>query len=197
MKNKFAAISIMVFILPLTMCSASFARGDELPKQNIVTKESVAEYENPILKLKLDNDMRIEKEKQEQQAIDRQAKVDELIRNLSKYVGVTPYISWASSPSGWDCSGLVMWGYKTIGIDLYHGATRQRDSGTIVSDPQPGDIVVFGWAGEHMTQHSGIYIGDGLMIHSGGREGHVTNIMSVEKWAKWNGNTAVTYTRVF
>jgi cell wall-associated NlpC family hydrolase len=195
MKKKIAAVSIMVFVIPLTMCSGSLAIGEELPKQNIVNEKF--EVGDVILQLKKENDIRIEKEKQEQLAIERQARVERLIANLSKYVGVTPYISWASSPSGWDCSGLVMWGYRTIDIDLYHGATKQRDSGTIVSDPQPGDIVVFGWAGQHMTQHSGIYIGDGLMIHSGGKEGDVTSIVSVDKWAKWNGNTAVTYTRVF
>ena len=194
MNKKFAAIGLVTIIASLTTCSSGVALGSE----NKISKSVYLErdIDNPIVKLKIENDARIEQEKKEQAIAEHKARMSTMLDNLRQYVDVTPYVPYAASPGGWDCSGLVRWAYGTIGIDIWHGATRQRDAGTIVSDPQPGDIVVFGWAGEYQTQHSGIYIGDGMMLHAGGKEGDVTNIMSIEKWANWNGNTAVTYTRI-
>jgi cell wall-associated NlpC family hydrolase len=123
------------------------------------------------------------------------AKVNSVIKKLKKTVGKTPYVFSGSTPYGWDCSGMVMWAYAKLGIDLRHSASSQKNSGKFVKSPKPGDIVAFGWSGWKGAQHVGIYLGNGKMIHAGG-QGDRTSVISVSKWAKMNGNTKVTYTRL-
>lgn len=126
------------------------------------------------------------------------ARLEKMIVSLKKHVGRTPYVPFGSSPSGWDCSGLVRWAYAQIGEDLYHSATVQKKSGELVprDEAKAGDVVAFGWKGYGGAQHSGIYLGEGMMLHAGGRVGYRTEIVSVKQWAKESGNTLVTYTRI-
>jgi cell wall-associated NlpC family hydrolase len=79
-----------------------------------------------------------------------------------RYLGV-PYVWGGASPSGFDCSGLVMYVYAQIGISLPHFAAAQFAEGTPVarSDLQPGDLVFFDG-----LNHVGIYIGDGQFVHA-------------------------------
>lgn len=90
----------------------------------------------------------------------RETKIDKVLDKLKGYVGKTPYVFSGASPRGWDCSGLVMWTYDQLGIELPHSASAQRFVGKRTSHPEPGDIVV--WGG----YHSGIYIGNGKAVHS-------------------------------
>lgn len=80
-----------------------------------------------------------------------------------QYLGV-PYVWGGASPSGFDCSGLVMYVYAQIGIYLPHSAAAQYSAGTPISDSerQPGDLVFFG----SPISHVGIYVGGGTMIHA-------------------------------
>lgn len=119
-----------------------------------------------------------------------------MVKRVKKYAGHTWYVSSGASPSGWDCSGLVTWAYARIGIDLYHSASVQKHSGKIVKEPKVGDIVAFGWRGWSGAQHTGIYLGDGKMLHAGGHRGMRTEVVSISKWAKGSGNTLITYTRI-
>lgn len=63
-----------------------------------------------------------------------------------------PYVSF-------DCSGLVQWCYAQAGISIPRQSTSIKNSGTIVSDPRPGDIC---WTPGHVA----IYIGNGQMIEA-------------------------------
>ena len=74
-----------------------------------------------------------------------------------------PYVYGGSSPSGFDCSGLVAWVYGKLGVSLPHNAAAQYSYGTPVdrSDLRPGDLVFF-----HGLGHVGLYIGRGRMIHA-------------------------------
>ena len=87
----------------------------------------------------------------------------EVVGIAEKYLGV-PYVWGGASPSGFDCSGLVMYCYAQIGISLPHGATdQQRMSHPVPLDSlQPGDLVFFGDAS--FSYHVGIYVGGGQMI---------------------------------
>jgi hypothetical protein len=108
-------------------------------------------------------------------------KIDAAITKLKKYVNKTWYVFSGNTPSGWDCSGLTMWFYEQLGIELEHRASKQEKSGTATKNPMPGDLVVFKYKGYKSGYHVGIYIGDGQMIHAP-RKGEVTRIESVEQF---------------
>lgn len=76
--------------------------------------------------------------------------------------GSTP--GQAGGPGGFDCSGLVMWAFQQAGIALPHSSQALAHGGQPValSDLQPGDVLTF----YSDASHAGIYIGDGLMVHS-------------------------------
>jgi cell wall-associated NlpC family hydrolase len=75
-----------------------------------------------------------------------------------------PYVWGAAGPNAFDCSGLTMWAYKQVGINLPHFTGSQWNAGTHVSrnELQPGDLVFF-YSDRH---HMGMYIGAGKMIHA-------------------------------
>jgi peptidoglycan DL-endopeptidase CwlO len=79
-----------------------------------------------------------------------------------QYLGVR-YAWGGSTPAGFDCSGLVMYVYAQLGIQLPHYAADQYLSGTPISRSslQPGDLVFFDG-----LSHVGIYIGNGQMVHA-------------------------------
>ncbi len=71
---------------------------------------------------------------------------------------------WAGAdPSGFDCSGLVMYAFGKVGIALPHNAAQQFRLGTPVTRDRlvPGDLVFF-----NQLRHNGIYLGDGRFVHS-------------------------------
>ncbi len=75
-----------------------------------------------------------------------------------------PYSWGGAAPGGFDCSGLVMWAFQQAGIALPHSSQAMAHGGQPVSlsDLQPGDVLTF----YSDASHAGLYIGDGMMIHS-------------------------------
>ncbi|GAB3677352.1 C40 family peptidase [Actinocorallia lasiicapitis] len=75
-----------------------------------------------------------------------------------------PYVWGADGPNSYDCSGLTMWAYAQVGINLPHFTGSQWNAGTHVTREQlqPGDLVFF-YGDLH---HVGMYIGDGMMVHA-------------------------------
>ena len=78
------------------------------------------------------------------------------------YLGV-PYVWGGASPSGFDCSGLVMYVYAQLGISLPHYTVAQwgATSHISLSQAQPGDLVFFDGLG-----HVGIYLGNNQFVHA-------------------------------
>lgn len=81
-----------------------------------------------------------------------------VVETASQFIGVSPYVFGGATPDGFDCSGLVKYVFGLHGIDVAHGVSAQAAAGTRVSDPQPGDLVIF------PNFHVGIYAGNGQMI---------------------------------
>jgi cell wall-associated NlpC family hydrolase len=94
-----------------------------------------------------------------------------------RYLGV-PYVWGGASPSGFDCSGFVMYVFAQIGVSLPHSSYAQYGMGAPVSlsQLQPGDLVFFAGA-----SHVGIYIGGGQFIHAPHTGDHV-KISSLSGW---------------
>lgn len=88
-----------------------------------------------------------------------------LVNQASKYLG-TKYVYGGSSPSGFDCSGLVQYSCRQVGISVGRSSRDQYRNGVSVSksDLQVGDLVFFG--NGSTVSHVGIYAGNGQMIHS-------------------------------
>ena len=94
-----------------------------------------------------------------------------------QYLGV-PYRWGGASPSGFDCSGFVMYVYAQVGVSLPHSSYAQYGMGSPVSRDQlqPGDLVFFDGLG-----HVGIYVGGGSFIHAP-HTGDVVKISSMTGW---------------
>ncbi len=83
---------------------------------------------------------------------------EEAVQIAEQYQGV-PYVWSGTDPSGFDCSGLVQYVYKQLGIELDRTSQEQINDGTAVSknELQPGDLVFFG--DPSAPHHVGIYVG--------------------------------------
>ena len=92
-----------------------------------------------------------------------------------QYVG-SPYRWGGASPSGFDCTGFVMWVYSQFGVALPHNEAGQLASGPSVDadDLQPGDVLVFANTYRRGLSHTGIYLGDGQFVHAADERHGVT-----------------------
>jgi cell wall-associated NlpC family hydrolase len=100
------------------------------------------------------------------------------VQAAEREIGV-PYVWGGASPSGFDCSGLIMWAYAQVGIGLPHFSGAQFAGTTHISmaDIQPGDILFYGPGG---SDHEGMYVGGGSMIESPftGSSVHISGVRS-------------------
>ncbi|MGH3539939.1 MAG: transglycosylase family protein [Pseudonocardiaceae bacterium] len=76
----------------------------------------------------------------------------------------TPYVYGGAAPGGFDCSGLVQWIYKQVGITLPRTAAAQSTAGHPVSlnELQPGDLLFFYKPVDHVV----IYVGNGKIAEA-------------------------------
>lgn len=93
-------------------------------------------------------------------------KLPDIVAYVTTRANRTPYVFSGSSTSGWDCSGLVRYTYKRIGIVLPHSADDQAHLGKRVTVPKYGDVVVFAYRGRTDFYHAAIYLGNNLIINA-------------------------------
>lgn len=180
-------IAIGAFALVMTTCSSP-AIGD--PRTSAVVHQQVERPANLIEQAAMDRANLI----RTAALTSNTKKVNKVISQLKGRVHKTWYVFSGATPSGWDCSGLVMWTYEQLGVNLEHRASKQQSAGTKVKSPKAGDIVVFTYNGSKSAYHTAIYVGPDKMIHAGGGKGDSTSIVSISKFA---GKYAkVTYRRI-
>lgn len=107
-----------------------------------------------------------------------------VIQRMSSQMGV-PY-SWgggnAAGPSrgidsgagtvGFDCSGLMLYGFAGVGIKLDHYSGSQYDAGRKIPSSQMrrGDMIFYG---PNASQHVAMYLGNGQMLEAPYTGSHV------------------------
>ncbi|MGY1827051.1 C40 family peptidase [Blastococcus sp. SYSU DS0541] len=96
-----------------------------------------------------------------------------------------PYIWGGTGPGGYDCSGLTWSAYQAAGIEIPRTSRAQSTAGHYVdrASLQPGDLIFF----YDPVGHVGMYIGDGLMVHSS-TFGNPVAVVPVD--SMWGYNTA-------
>ena len=121
------------------------------------------------------------------------APVDDAVVQLAYAQLGMPYVWGGASPqTSFDCSGLVQWVYRQVGVTLPRTAQQQYNvTAPLAPDElQPGDLVFFEYTypGERIT-HVGIYIGSGRMINAP-TTGDVVRIMPIFSDPYWNAHYA-------
>lgn len=95
-------------------------------------------------------------------------KGEQIVQTAAQFKGYAYTWGGMSPSTGFDCSGLVNYVCKQNGISLHRVAQDiYSNDGTWVSKDslQPGDLLFFGY-GPYSVTHTGIYVGNGQMIHA-------------------------------
>ncbi|MEW9069328.1 NlpC/P60 family protein [Lactiplantibacillus plantarum] len=91
-------------------------------------------------------------------SIDGGSSSSSLVNAMEKYGATNKYVWGAAGPSAFDCSGLVEYTLKKMGISFPRTSGEQYKASKHVSNPKPGDLVFFGPGG---SEHVGVYTGNG------------------------------------
>ncbi|HEY7077789.1 MAG TPA: C40 family peptidase [Solirubrobacteraceae bacterium] len=107
-------------------------------------------------------------------------KAEAALHAAEKQLG-TPYLWGGAGPDRFDCSGLMQWAYKQVGVDLPRVAEDQAHVGVPVPRDQlrPGDLIPFADPSGYV-HHIGMYVGDGKFIHAP-HTGDVVKISSLNE----------------
>ena len=75
-----------------------------------------------------------------------------------------PYEWGGTGPNAYDCSGLVQWAFRQVGIALPRTTWEQARAGSAVpfGSMMPGDVVIVNADGSH----EGIYAGGGMLLNA-------------------------------
>ncbi|CAL8968050.1 hypothetical protein PROP_00192 [Propionicimonas sp. T2.31MG-18] len=86
------------------------------------------------------------------------------IRYAVSKVKIGQYVWSRSGPTQFDCSGLMLAAYRSVGISLPHSSSAQSRLGRPVSrsELKPGDLIFW----YHPVHHVGMYIGNGKIVHA-------------------------------
>ncbi|HBG1230839.1 TPA: C40 family peptidase [Clostridioides difficile] len=90
-------------------------------------------------------------------------KAGTVIAEAKKHLG-KPYKWGGNGPSNFDCSGLMVYCFKKVNINLPRTSRQQATSGKKVDEKklQAGDLVFF----HNPVSHVGLYIGNGEFLHA-------------------------------
>ncbi|MBS0367413.1 MAG: C40 family peptidase [Proteobacteria bacterium] len=92
---------------------------------------------------------------------------DRIARAAAAVIG-TAYQFGGADGGGFDCSGLAVYAYGSVGVAIPRTAAGQQQAAHPVTPQQlaPGDLVFFHMHGSGAVDHVGIYAGDGRFVHA-------------------------------
>ena len=95
----------------------------------------------------------------------------------------SPYKYGGTGPDVFDCSGLVTYAHRQVGVAVPRTAAEQFAAATPVnsSDLRPGDLVFFRLDSRGVS-HVGIYAGDNRFVHAPQRGGNVRMASLDDEW---------------
>ena len=123
---------------------------------------------------------------------------DKIVDLAYSMLGVR-YVFGSESRSGVDCSGLIYYIYRQIGVTVPRTSSSYAHFGTAVSrsEMKPGDVIAWDTRkgdGRTSITHVGIYVGNGNMIHASSSNRKVI-LVSVSKYESY-GLKLVTIRRI-
>ena len=95
----------------------------------------------------------------------------EVVPVAKRYLGVR-YVWGGTTPSGFDCSGLMQYSFAKVGISIPRTSRTQFHAGAYIPPNrvdllEPGDMVFFGYNGDpDQIHHVGMYVGGGDFLHA-------------------------------
>lgn len=170
--------------------AAAQANLSDLQQSQQAEVATLAERESRIAGMKADLDAKVAKSKEmlSQLTAKQQAELDAALRGNSAFdmseldpslvnakirgaiqyatskVPNSQYVWGSSGPNSFDCSGLMLAAYRSVGINLPHSSRAQSGIGRPVSrsELKPGDLIFF----YRPIHHVGMYIGNGKFVHA-------------------------------
>ncbi|MCX7746149.1 MAG: C40 family peptidase [Clostridia bacterium] len=127
----------------------------------------------------LPNEKIIQEGYSQMEILDSNSKAALLHRLLVDQLG-KPYVYGDEGPYSFDCSGLVQYVFSKVGILLPRVASDQAEAGLEIekSSLRFGDVVFF--SADGMTiNHTGIYVGNGFMVHAP-KTGEVVKVSRID-----------------
>src|SRR5699024_8672936 len=98
-------------------------------------------------------------------------------------VGTTYVFGGYNPETGLDSSGFINAVFSDKDLERTHEG-MWASNGTQVDDPQPGDVVFFEGTYKDGVSHSGVYVGNGNMVHAGNEDTGVEETsMEIGYWA--------------
>lgn len=156
--------TIIAVVVALTL-NVSSATALQIPTTSVVKQHTQIDFGQQLIK------------------IQKQKRLNKIVKYLTTKVNKTSYVFSGSTTRGWDCSGLVVWTYKQMGVTLPHSANKQGHVGRRVSNPKVGDIVVFAYPNQTDFYHAAIYLGNNKIINANLMHG-TTVIQPLKDFAK-------------
>ena len=111
--------------------------------------------------------------------------LNKILTTALSYRGVK-YRFGGAAPTGFDCSGFVMYVFNKHGIKLPRTADKQFEVGKTIkgkNDLKPGDLVFFETY-EKGASHVGIYQGSGQFVHASSSKGVTVSGLSEAYYSK-------------
>ena len=106
----------------------------------------------------------------------------QIVSTAKGLMGVA-YVFGGTSPTGFDCSGLLQYVFKMNGLAIPRLADEQYQLGRKAQRNQlsAGDLVFFTTYTSGVS-HCGIYVGDGKFLHASSSRGVTINSLDDEYW---------------